>query len=260
MDDPFSPSKYGAQKNSECSSDADCRTNEKCVNKICSDPRVPDPCPDQEICVNEANGNFSCIECTENRQCPDLKICKNGFCADPCSDNPCSATGEVCSARNGHSYICYGCSNDTSCPDGQFCDANAGECKNLCPDAYPHQLCSIEKAHQTKCSGCTDDEGCEESQTCDLETNQCIAADCGSILLASRYDVTIIRNLEDWKNATRQQSRTPFTVVMNDIDITSFLWSPTRSEIFFRYSRLQNIRYSYHNSHKLRSASFWVDL
>ena len=175
------PSKYGAEKEYGCTSDAECDGMEKCIDGICTNPCSPSPCPDDEFCLNEGNHSFSCVECTSNDQCPDREICKNNSCVDACTGNPCATTGQTCSSQSGHSYMCYGCSDDTACNADQFCDTGTKQCVPVCPDACPHQFCEIDGAHRAKCYGCTSDEGCETGETCDLtegsETQyQCVKA------------------------------------------------------------------------------------
>lgn len=192
------PNKSGVEKGGLCESDADCSSSEKCKGNTCVNVCDPNPCS-SGYCLDEGNHSYSCVECLNDDHCSADKKCSGNVCVDVCTGNNCTQQSKLCSSNGNHGYLCYGCTSDAACANDEFCDTTTKTCRTLCPDSCEGNLiCEIIGAHEAKCS-CQTDEDCPEGYTCDQETKQCVAADCGSLLMANGYGAA--KDMETLKTA-----------------------------------------------------------
>ncbi len=99
------------QKNTDCSTDADCGSGKKCVGGFCVDKP----------------------ECSTNSDCAADKACRDSKCVDPCLGVSCPGN-KACLADNNHSYTCRGDACDgVSCADNY--EARVIDEKTCCCEA-----------------------------------------------------------------------------------------------------------------------------
>ena len=102
-------------------------------------------------------------------------------------------------------------------------------CVPVCPSACAGDLiCTVAGAHEAVCS-CESDANCPDGQKCDLETKQCVAADCASVLLATRPDVEVVTDAESFRAA--QRSKKDVIAIVNDIPRVRKIFCKNRSSV-----------------------------
>lgn len=135
---PYNPQ----QCNKSCSTDQDCNTNHKCVERIpgqkfcapsCSTGQL---CPQGLHCRPTTNGVNVCLPvnpffcpCTNNGQCPFGQICKNNLCQTnggevlfaPCTEDASCKKGLQCLRTSSGNRCVQTCNPGPSCPAGTTC-------------------------------------------------------------------------------------------------------------------------------------------
>lgn len=163
---------------SDCSTDADCPCNQKCIQGSCV-------CEDPGDVLNPAG---CCVECNNNLDCDPCEVCRNGECVprdcgtghcnpvtgncqdcyvdSHCGDNECCIGGKcVCCEGFYRDPVTGLCIEEPECFTSEDCkdceDCIGGDCKpRVCPK--PGQIC----VNDTCIDGCTDPDDCPTGYGC----------------------------------------------------------------------------------------------
>ncbi|XP_047739045.1 uncharacterized protein LOC108675679 isoform X3 [Hyalella azteca] len=167
----------------ECSSNDDCPDTQSCINELCVNPCVHDPCARNAFCIVRdhvpqctcppgytGDPKIACslleipisVGCRADSDCPSNRACVNTQCVVPCN---CGENAEctivdhrpLCVCREGFQGDpitgCYkvGCTANEQCPLDKMC--YNGVCVNPC---YVKDPCAINaecypEVHQAKC-------------------------------------------------------------------------------------------------------------